>query len=126
MSLTLALLEGRFAICRLGLGDEVPAWAASGAFTSVTRTRDELSVVCAEGAVPEGIRCEGGWRVFQVEGPLDFGLTGILASVAVPLAEAGVSIFAVSTFDTDYVMVKEENVDRAVAVLGAAGHRVSA
>jgi len=126
VSLTLALLEGRFAVCRLAPGEEVPAWASGGAFTSVTRTRDELSVVCAEEAVPEGIRCEDGWRVFQIEGPLDFGLTGILASVAGPLAEAGVSIFAVSTFDTDYLMIKEENVERAIAALGAAGHQVSA
>ncbi len=125
MSLTLSLLEGRFAVCRLAPGEEVPAWAGGGAFTSVTRTRDELSVVCAEGAVPEGIRSEGGWRVFQVEGPLDFALTGVLASVAAPLAGAGVSIFAVSTFNTDYVMVREENVERAIAALGAAGHRVS-
>ncbi len=126
MSLTLSLLEGRFAVCRLAPGDEVPAWAnGGGALTSITRTRDELSVVCAEGAVPEGIRREGGWRVFQIEGPLDFGLTGILASVAVPLAGAGVSIFAVSTFDTDYVMVREENVPVAIAALRAAGHQVA-
>ena len=125
MNLTLALIEGRFAVCRLAPGDEVPAWANGGSFTSVTRTRDELSVVCAEGAVPEGIRCEGGWRIFQTEGPLDFALTGILASVAVPLAEAGVSIFAVSTFDTDYVLVREENVPRAITALRAAGHQVS-
>ena len=125
MSLTLLLLEGRLAVCRLAPGDEVPAWASDGAFTSVTRTRDELSVVCAEGAVPEGIRSEGGWRVFRMEGPLDFGMTGILASVAVPLAGAGVSIFAVSTFDTDYVLVKEGEVPRAIAALRVAGHRVS-
>ena len=87
MSLTLLLLDGRFGVCRLAPGSEVPAWASDGTFTSVTRTRDELSVVCAESAVPEGIRCEGGWRVFRIEGPLDFELTGILASVAVPLAE---------------------------------------
>ena len=124
MSLTLSLLDGRFAVCRLAPGDEIPAWASGGAFASVTRTRDELSLVCAEGAVPEGIRCEGGWRVFQVEGPLDFGLTGILASLAVPLAEAAVSIFAVSTFDTDYVMVRDQNVERALAALATAGHRV--
>jgi len=125
VSLTLLLLEGRLAVCRLAPGDEVPAWASDGAFTSVTRTRDELSVVCAEAAVPEGIRSEGGWRVFRMEGPLDFGMTGILASVAVPLAGAGVSIFAVSTFDTDYVLVKEGEVPRAIAALRVAGHRVS-
>ena len=125
MRLTLLLLDGRFAVCRLAAADEVPAWAGDGTFTSVTRTRDELSVVCAEAAVPEGIRSEGGWRVFRMEGPLDFGMTGILASVAVPLAGAGVSIFAVSTFDTDYVLVKEGEVPRAIAALRVAGHRVS-
>ena len=124
MILTLVLLDGRFAVCRLAPGDEVPAWATGGALTSVTRTPAELSVVSAESAVPEGTRCERGWRAFQIEGPLDFGLTGILASVLAPLAEAGVSIFAVSTFDTDYVLVKEENVERAAAALAAAGHRV--
>ena len=126
MNLTLSLLDGRFAVCRLAPGDEVPAWASGGAFMSVTRTREELSVACAEGAVPEGTRCERGLRVLQIEGPLDFGLTGILASVAAPLAEAGLSIFAVSTFDTDYVMVREESVERAIAALAAAGHRVLA
>lgn len=125
MNLTLSLHKERFAVCRLAPGDEVPAWAGGGEFTSVTRTRDELSVVCAERAMPEGIRCEGGWRVFEIEGPLDFGLTGVLASVAGPLAAAGVSIFAVSTFDTDYVLVREETVERSIAALGAAGHRVS-
>ncbi len=122
---TLFLLEGRFSVCRLAPTDDVPAGAAAGAFTSITRTREELSIVCEEGAVPDGTRCEGGWRVLQIEGPLDFGLTGILASVAQPLAAAGVSIFALSTFDTDYVMVKEESVEKAVAALAAAGHRVS-
>ncbi len=124
-SLNLLLLEGRFAVCQLAPGGEVPAWAASGAFNSVTRTQDELSVVCPQGAVPDGTKCESGWRVFKIEGPLDFGLTGILASVAGPLAEAGVSIFALSTFDTDYVMVKEDRVDGAIAALSAAGHRVT-
>jgi hypothetical protein len=123
VNLTLSLLEGRFAVCRLAPDQETPGWAA-GRFTSVTRTRNELSVVCEEDAVPDGIRCEGGWRILEVEGPLDFGLTGILASVAAPLAEAGVSIFALSTFDTDYVMVKADSLDNAVAALTAAGHRI--
>lgn len=126
LRLTLFLIEGRFAVCQLPPGEEVPAWSAGGAFTSVIRTRDELSVVCAEGVVPAGTECEGGWRIFQIEGPLDFGLTGILASVAAPLAAAGVSIFALSTFNTDYVMVKAESMETAIAALTAAGHRVPA
>ncbi|MGA2327879.1 MAG: ACT domain-containing protein [Bryobacteraceae bacterium] len=120
----LRLLRGRFAVCRLEPGEGVPAWALGGEFNSVTRTAGELSVVCAEGAAPAGTKCETGWRIFQVEGPLDFALTGILVAVAKPLADADVSIFAVSTYDTDYVMVKEENVEKAARALAAAGHSV--
>ena len=122
----LALLPGRFAVCQLPADEAVPAWATGGPFSSVTRTPGELSIVCAEGLAPEGARCEGGWRIFQVAGPLDFSLTGILAAIATPLAGAGVSIFAVSTFDTDYVLVREEKLAKAVEVLGAAGHKVTA
>lgn len=81
-------------------------------------------MVCAESAVPAGLRCERAWRALRVEGPLDFALTGVLASLALPLAEAGVSIFAISTFDTDYVLVQEENLERAVNALRLAGHEV--
>jgi uncharacterized protein len=113
----LRVLEGRYAICRLPADAEVPA-----RFFSVTRTADELSVVCAEDAAPAGARCEGGWRVLQVAGPLEFSLTGVLAGIAAPLAEAGVSIFAISTFDTDYVLVKEEKLAQAIDALRRAGH----
>ena len=81
-------------------------------------------MVCPESAMPEGAKREGGWRVLKITGPLDFSLTGILVSVAKPLAEAGVSIFAVSTFDTDYVLVKEENLEKALRALTLAGHVV--
>ena len=122
--LRLFLLDCRLAVCRLGPQDEVPGWEGGGAFSSVTRTSTELSIVCAESAVPEGIAREGGWRIFQVEGPLDFALIGVMASIAGPLGEAGVSLFAVSTFDTDYVMVRERDVERAANALRAAGHGV--
>ena len=126
MDLRLALLEGRLAVCRLPPGSPPPTWAAnSPGLCSWTRTRDEWSVVCAEGEVPEGVRAETGWRVFRVEGPLDFGLTGVLLSMAKPLAEAGVAIFALSTYDTDYVLVKEEKLAAAIGALEAAGHRLS-
>jgi hypothetical protein len=113
-------MPGRYAVCRLAADADVPA-----AFFSVTRTPDELSVVCAEDLAPHGARCEGGWRIFQVAGPLEFTLTGVLAAIAAPLANASVSIFAISTFDTDYVLVKEEKLARAVEALRGAGHRVS-
>lgn len=111
-----------FAVCRLEPHLPVPEWAGKGAFSSVTRTRTELSVVCEESLVPADTRCEKGWRAFQVEGPLDFGLTGILASIAQPLASAGISIFAVSTFDTDTILVKAERATEARKVLEAQGH----
>lgn len=122
----LTLLPDRLAVCRLAPDGEPPAWALmGGGFRSLTRTASELSVVCARDAVPEGVACEAGWRIFEVAGPLDFGLTGVLLSIAMPLAEAGISIFAVSTYDTDYVMVREGDVERAVRALEAAGHEVA-
>jgi hypothetical protein len=90
----------------------------------VTRTSDELSVVCPEKNVPGGVRSEGEWRVLVLEGSFEFSAVGVLASVAAPLAEAGVSIFALSTYDTDYVLVKEEGLDRAVSALRQRGHEV--
>ena len=88
----------------------------------MTRARGELSVVCAELAA--AVKQDGGWRIFQIEGPFDFGVIGVLASVAAPLAAAAVSIFAISTFDTDYLLVKEEQVKRAVLALESWGHQV--
>jgi uncharacterized protein len=125
MGQNLTLLRGRLMICRLGPEAAVPAWAGRGVFHSITRTSDELSIVCAEAKVPDEVKAERGWRSFKVEGPLDLSLTGILASLAGPLAEARINIFAVSTFDTDYLLVKEDLVSKAAEVLIRAGHRVS-
>ena len=122
--LTLTLLEVRLAVCSLDADAEVPRWATAASPFSVTRTADELSVVCPEGLVPDGVRCEKGWHVFELEGPFEFTEVGILSAVAAPLAEAGVGIFAVSTFDTDYVLVKEERLGAAVAALRGRGHEV--
>ena len=121
-ALTLSVLPNTLAICRLGASAPIPNWAAN--FFSVTRTDDELSIVCPQRDVPTGIQCERDWRGMKVEGPLDFALTGILAALAAPLAQAGISIFAISTFDTDYVLVKEANLGHAVTVLSQAGHQV--
>jgi hypothetical protein len=122
--LTLRVLPGVLAVCRLPPDAALPGWALSGGFVSVTRTLEELSVVCAEEVVPADGQCEGGWRVLQVAGPLDFALTGILAALATPLAAAGISIFALSTYDTDYVLVKERTLAEAIAVLRRAGMTV--
>ena len=97
---------------------------ATGRFVSITRTSDELSIVCAERDVPLGVKVDRGWRALKIEGPLDLSLTGVLASIAVPLAEAKINIFAISTFDTDYVLVKADRVAEAIGVLRNAGHYV--
>lgn len=122
--MNLRVLPQSLAICRLPAEAEVPGWASRGPFVSVTRTPDELSIVCPESSVPEEIEMEAGWRALQVEGPLDFSLTGVVASLAVPLAEAGIPIFVISTFETDWLLVKAERLERAVGVLRGAGHRV--
>lgn len=123
--LTLSLLAERLAICRLSAADAIPAWSLQGGFTSTTRTGAELSVVCAEDVVPADVRREAGWRCLMVGGPLDFALTGVLAALAEPLAREGISIFAISTFDTDYVLVKDADLPRALAALASAGHVVA-
>lgn len=123
-ALTLAVLTDVLAVCRLAPDAPVPAWAWTGEPVSVTRTGDELSVVCRADAVPDAIRCEGGWRCLKVQGPLDFALTGILTAITAPLAAAGIPVFALSTYDTDYVLVKGEMLSRAVETLRGAGHRV--
>jgi uncharacterized protein len=124
-TLSLELVAGRYAVCRLGASEPVPAWAGEGPFVSITRTDAELSVVCPQEAVPAAVLAEPGWRCLRVAGPLGFGMTGILASLSGPLASSGVSIFVVSTYETDYLMVQERDLDRAVDALARAGHRVS-
>jgi hypothetical protein len=121
-SLRFTILPGSYAVARLAADAEVPAAALASGFASVTRTAAELSIVCPEEAVPAGARVEGGWAILGLVGPFPFSMVGVLASVLVPLADAGVSIFALSTFDTDYVLVRREKLADAVAALEAAGH----
>jgi hypothetical protein len=103
----------------------LPVWADARPFCSVTRSVDELSIVCPKSHVPPPMRTGRAWRGLKVLGPLDFSLVGILLAVAAPLAEAGISIFAVSTYDTDYVLVQQPDFDEALAVLGTAGHTIA-
>jgi hypothetical protein len=118
-----SLLPEAIAVARLSPREPVPAWALeSQSFASVTRTADELSVVCPESLVPRGAIAERGWRALMLHGPLPFSAVGVLEGFASPLARAGISIFAVSTFDTDFVLVKSEQVGRAIAALVEAGH----
>lgn len=122
--LTLLEVGGRFAVCKLPPGSAVPAWATTGDVFSVTRTPEELSVVCRQEVVPPGTQAETGWRCLRVAGAMPFTLVGVLASLTAPVAKAGVGVFAVSTFDTDYLLVKEAEFPAAVAALRGAGHSV--
>ena len=101
-----------------------PDWSLAGNFFSVSVTPEETSVVCEEAWVPGGVQTDAGWCAFKVDGPLDFSLTGILLAMAAPLAEAGVGILAVSTHDTDYVLVKQDSLDTAISALRSVGHTV--
>ena len=121
-NLTLTLLPDDYSICRLEPEADIPPWALTGDFFSLTRTKEELSLVCSQEVVPAGVQSEPGWRCIMVKGPLGFSITGILASLTTSLAEVSISIFAISTFDTDYLLVKAENLKRAVVKLKEAGH----
>ncbi|HEX3582911.1 MAG TPA: ACT domain-containing protein [Thermoanaerobaculia bacterium] len=125
MSLTLTALPGRFAVCRLGASDAVPDWTR-GEVVSITRTEDELSIICDESAVPEAVRAERGWTCFKVGGPLPFGMVGVAAALTTALAQAGISVIVVGTFDTDYLLVKGERSEQAVGAWEAAGFSIGA
>ena len=119
----LALLPERFAICRLPSQQPVPSWFHfRGELTSITYTSDECSIVCQEDIVPQDVHCERGWKAIKVIGPLDFSLTGVLATLATPLANAHIPLFALSTFDTDYLLIKENFVIDAQETLNQSGH----
>jgi hypothetical protein len=122
--LKLTVLEGLYAISRLAPEEPLPAWTLQGAVRSITRTPDELSIICAESAVPAGVKADKGWRYIKVQGPLDLNQIGILGSLAVPLATARISLFALSTFETDYVLVREADLAKALEVLKAGGHTI--
>ncbi len=122
--LELTLLLERFAISRLAADAPIPEWATEGPFFSLTRTGDELSVVTELSRVPVGVQSQPGWRVLKVHGPFVLSEIGVLASLAAPLAEAKISLFAVSTFDTDYLLVASETLPAAIAALERAGHTI--
>jgi len=125
-ALTLEVLADELAVCRLPVDAAVPNWAWAGELTSITSSDDELSLVCAADAVPEDVVHTAGWRALKVRGPLDFSLVGILAGISSALADSGVSIFAISTYDTDFVLVQANRLEAALAALEDAGYRVAA
>ena len=122
--LQLVVLPDLYAVARLDPDAAVPGWASSGEFCSLTRTADELSVACREHLVPDGMRCERGWRCLRVAGTMDFSMVGVVSSLATPIAESGLGVFVVSTFDTDYLLVKDHDLERVIQALRGYGHNV--
>jgi hypothetical protein len=121
--ITLQPVPGTFAVTKLGISSPTPEWATRGIFTSITRTPDELSIVCPEENVPADVPSERGWRCLRVAGRLDFSMVGTLASLVNPLAQAKITVFVLSTFDTDYLFVRGEDFAVALQALGRTGHR---
>ena len=122
--LELSLLPERLAISRLAADSSIPDWATQGPFFSVTRTSDELSIVTELSRVPAGIQSQPEWRALKVHGPFVLSEIGVLAALATPLAEAKISLFAISSFDTDYLLVAAETLSAAIPALSRAGHTV--
>ena len=125
-SLKFSMVPGTYAVCRLPASAAVPAWAGK-AVVSITRTAEELSIVCEERRLPEDVfgiefQIERGWVLLKLHGPFPLDAIGVLSSVAKPLAEAAISLFALSTFDTDYILVKRIHAKQAIAALTLAGH----
>lgn len=122
------MLKQELAVCRLEAHDVVPDWAWRGEFVSISRARGELSIVCAAGAVPDddGLRVERGWRALVVTTPMDFDVTGVAAALTAPLAEAGISVLPLATYDTDYFLVRDDRLADAIGALLGAGHSVTA
>jgi hypothetical protein len=122
--LRLKVLPDELSVWRLAADAPQPAFEP-GSFLSLTRTQDELSIVSLTADVPPGARAEAGWRCLKVEGPLAFEMTGVLAALSAPLAKAKIPIFVVSTYDTDYLLVKASDLDKACARLRNEGHFVA-
>ena len=115
--LTMKLLKEKYGVCSLDKNELIPKWAQSSDFFSITKTCDELSIVCSQDDIPNDIKCEKDWRILKIEGQLDFSLIGILSSISTILAQKGISIFAISTYDTDYILVKNKDIDNAIQAL---------
>ena len=122
--LQLYVLSDRLAVCKLSPITPFPEWAKSDDLLAFVRTKNELSIVCSEGFVPLKIKSEPGWRALQVKAELDFSMVGLLAALTGILAQAGVSVFTISTYDTDYILVKDNELPTALAALTQSGYTV--
>ena len=121
---TIIVYEESFAICRLSSGEQVPSWCADSAFLSVSRSPDELSIVCLQRLVPDGVRCSRDWALMRIDGVLDLQMTGVLSGLLAPLSGAGVNVFTISTYDTDYILVPRSKLEKTRTSLSVEGHHI--
>lgn len=124
-TLTFITLPGAYAICRLEASANIPAWIAQSAFYNISKSADELSIICEQRYVPDDIRANRDWKLLRLEGVLDLALPGITARFSTPLAQSGVNLCVIATYDTDYIMIKSEKLLRAQTVLRQAGFAVA-
>lgn len=122
--LVLSTFDGLFAICKLNPQTKIPNWALKGEFYSITRTSEELSILCPQKIIPDEITSVGRWRGLKIEGPFQFTEIGILNSITAPLASVKISLLSISTFDTDYVFIQDDQFEDALLILAANGHEV--
>jgi hypothetical protein len=122
----LSILPAIFSISRLSPTEQIPAWASQGSFFTVTRTDEELSIVCEQELVPTGVKAECDWRCIKLHGPIPFATTGVIAALTRPLADAKISVSAIATYDTDYLLVKADTLAAAVLALKSAGFDIRA
>jgi uncharacterized protein len=121
-SVKLERLAGTYSVCRVGPSSPIPDWADGAGFVSISRSTEELSIVCLAERAPSGIRQDAGWTCYRFVGPFAFDETGIVSSVIGPLSDAGIGIFVVSTFDGDHMLIKETDIARAEAIFLGSGH----
>ncbi|EQF24734.1 description family protein [Clostridioides difficile CD160] len=120
----LKLFAEEYAVCRLSNDSKIPTWIDTKNFYSITKTEDELSIVCSNNNIPSDVKSEKEWRILKILGPLDFSLIGILSKLSGLLAENKISIFAISTYDTDYILIKEKDIKNACKILNCNGYEV--
>ena len=123
--LKLSLLKDKYGICSLPATAPIPDWALNEAMLSITRTKDELTIVCRHDLIPPQCMSDLNWRCFRIDGTFDLYQTGVISSISSTLAEAGISIYVISTYDTDYFLVQEDKLEQTISVLSNSGHSIT-
>ena len=123
--LKLSLLEEKYGICTLPKDAPIPHWVSKESLVSITRTGKELTIVCKQDIIPSKLQSDLNWRCFKIDGSFDLSQIGVISSISSPLADAGISIYVISTYDTDYFLVKDDNLEKSISVLSNFGHSIT-